>query len=76
MFIMKQFQIKRTKMGRKKNYMDFSKKTNPDVYNKMSRTWLHRGNFKREMELLLITALNNAIRTKYIKDGIEENPKD
>ena len=32
-----------------------------------TRTWLRKGNLKRETESLLITAQNNAIRTNYIK---------
>ena len=35
-------------------------------------TWLRKGNFKRETESLQITALNNAIRTNYIKARIDK----
>ncbi len=37
----------------------------------MIRTWLRRGNLKRETESLLIAAQNNAIRTNYIKAKID-----
>ena len=41
-------------------------------------TWLRKGNFKREIESLLIAAQNNAIRTNHIKariDKTQENSK-
>ena len=41
-------------------------------------TWLRKGNFKREIESLLIAAQNNAIRINHIKariDKTEQNSK-
>ena len=41
-------------------------------------TWLRKGNLKREIESLLIAALNNAIRTNHIKvriDKTQQNSK-
>ena len=35
-------------------------------------TWLRKGNFKREIESLLIAALNNAVRTNHIKARIDK----
>ena len=35
-------------------------------------TWLRKGNFKREIESLLITAQNNAVRTTHIKARIHK----
>ena len=35
-------------------------------------TWLRKGNFKREIESLLIAAQNNAIRTNHIKARIDK----
>ena len=35
-------------------------------------TWLRKGNFKRETESLLVSAQNNAIRTKHIKARIDK----
>ena len=37
-----------------------------------TRTWLRKGNFKRETESLLIAAKNNAIRTSHIKARIDK----
>ena len=37
-----------------------------------TRTWLRKGNFKRETEFLLIAAQNNAIRTNHIKTRIDK----
>ena len=40
--------------------------------------WLRKGNFKREIESLLIAAQNNAVRTNHIKariDKTQENSK-
>ena len=34
-------------------------------------TWLRKGNFKREIESLLIAAQDNAIRTNHIKARID-----
>ena len=36
------------------------------------KTWLRKGNFKRETESLLIAAQNNAIRTNHIKARIDK----
>ena len=41
-------------------------------------TWLRKGNFKREIESLMITAQNNAVRTNHIKvriDKTQQNSK-
>ena len=40
--------------------------------NNKARTWLRKGNFKRETESLLIAVQNNAIRTNHIKAGIDK----
>ena len=36
------------------------------------KTWLRKGNLKREMEPLLIAAQNNAIRANHIKARIDK----
>ena len=37
----------------------------------MTWTWLRNGKLKREIEFLLITALNNAIKTNYVHAKID-----
>ena len=40
-----------------------------------TRTWLRKGNFKRETESLLIAAQDNAIRTNHIRARIDDATK-
>ena len=43
-----------------------------NISHEKTRTWLRKGNFKREIESLLIAAQNNAIRTNHIKARIDK----
>ena len=56
-------------MGRKTNVQYFKGQTNKIVHEKTG-TWLQKRNHKREIESLLMTTENNAIRTNYIKAKI------
>ena len=61
----------------KQLYGHFKRQTSKMSHEKI-RTWLRKGNFKRETESLLITAQDNVIRTNYIKskiDKIQQNSK-
>ena len=53
-------------MGGKPQYGYFKRQTS-DITHKKTRTWLWKGNLKRENEYLLMAAENNAIRTNYFQ---------
>ena len=52
-------------------YGRFKRLTN-DFTHEQTRTWLRKGNLKRETSSLLIAAQNNAIRTDHIKARIDK----
>ena len=56
----------------KQLYRYFKRQTSEISYEK---TWLRKGNLKKETESLLITAQNNAIRTNYMKVKIIKTQK-
>ena len=58
----------------KQLYGRFKRLINNISYQK-TWTWLRKGNLKREMESLLIAALDNAIRTNHIKARIDKTPQ-
>ena len=58
-------------MGRKQLYGRF-KRLIHNISHDQTRTWLRRGNFKRETESLLIAAQDNAVRTNHIKARIDK----
>ena len=43
-----------------------------DILHDKTWTWLRKGNFKREIESLLIAAQKNAVRTNHIKARIDK----
>ena len=59
---------KKTEMGRKNNSMDISSDKMAKFH---TRTWLWKGNFKKEIESISIADQNNVIRTNYIKAKID-----
>ena len=63
---------KKTKMGRKNNYMDTSSNKSERLHIKKTWTWLRKGNLKKETESLIIATQNNAIRTNYIEAKIDK----
>ena len=58
-------------MGRKTTIWRFKRLINNISHDK-TWMWLRKGNFKREIESLLIAAQNNAIRTNHIKSRIDK----
>ena len=62
---------KKEKWEGKQRYGRFKRLANNISYQK-AWTWLRKGNFKREIESLLIAAQNNSIRTNHIKTGIDK----
>ena len=56
-------------MGRKQLYGCFKRLINNISHDK---TWLRKGNFKRETESLLKAAQSNAVRTNHIKATIDK----
>ena len=58
-------------MGRKTNLWRF-KRLISNISHEKTGSWLRKGNFKRETELLLIAAQNNAIRTDHINARIDK----
>ena len=62
----------------KKQLQEYFKQQTHENSDEKNGTWLRKGNFKRKTEPLLIAALNNAIRTNYIKakfDYTQQNTK-
>ena len=57
-------------MGRKQPYGCFKRLIN--ISHDKTWTWLRKGNFKREIESLLMAAQNNALRTNHIKARIDK----
>ena len=55
----------------KQLYGHFNRLIN-NISNQKTRTWLRKGNLKRETEYLLIAAQDNAIRTNHIKARIDK----
>ena len=55
----------------KQLYWRFKRLINNILHDK-TWTWLRKGNFKREMESLLIAAQDSAIRTNHIKARIDK----
>ena len=64
---------RKQKWEEKQLYARFKQLTS-DISQEKMWTWLRKGNFKREIESLLI-AQNNAIRTNYIKARIDKITK-
>ena len=46
-----------------------------NISHEKTRTWIRKGNLKKETESLLIAAQNNAIRTNHIKVRIDKTQK-
>ena len=69
--------INRTKVTRKPKWEEkqlygrFNRQAN-DISREKNWMWLRKGKLKRETEYLLIGAQNNAIRTNYIRERIDE----
>ena len=63
--------ITRKQWEGKQIYGCFIRLINKILHDK-TRTWLRKGNFKRETESLLIATQNNAVRTNHIKVRIEK----
>ena len=59
------------KCEEKQLYGRFKRLINNILHDK-TLTWLKKGNFKREIESLLIAAQDNAIRTNHIKARIDK----
>ena len=62
---------RKQKWEEKQLYRRFKRLTS-DISHGKTWTWLRKGNLKREIESLLITAQNNAIWTNHIKVRIDE----
>ena len=62
---------KKQKLEEKQLYGCFRQLIN-SISHEKTRTWLRKGNFKRETESLLIAAQNDAIRTNQIKARIDK----
>ena len=52
-------------------YGYFKRKTKKMAH-EMTQIWLRRGNIKREIESLLVAALNDAKRSNYIQSKIDD----
>ena len=59
--------ITRKQRWKEKQFYERFKRLINNISHKKTRTWLRKGNLKRETEYLLIAAQNNAIRTNLIK---------
>ena len=57
-------------MGRKLH--EYFKGQATKISHEKTRTWLRKGNFKRETESLQMAAKNNTIRTNYVKMKIDK----
>ena len=62
---------RKLKWEKKQLYGRFKRLIN-NISHQKTRTWLRKGNLKREMESLLIVAQDNVIRTNHIKAGIDK----
>ena len=62
---------RKQKWEEKKLYGRFKRLVN-NISHKKNRTWLRKGNFKRETESLLIAAQDKAKRTNHIKARIDK----
>ena len=62
---------KKQKWEEKQLYGLFKRLIN-DISHDKTRTWLRKGNLKREIESLLMAVQNNAIRTNHIKARIDK----
>ena len=62
---------RKQKWEEKQLYGRFKRLIN-NISHEKTRTWLRKGNLKRETESLLIEAQNNAIRTNPIKARIDK----
>ena len=64
--------ITRKQKGKGKQLYGRFKRLINNISNDKIWAWLRKGNFKRETELLLIAAQNNAVRTNHIKERIDK----
>ena len=62
---------RKQKWDEKQLYGRFKRPVN-NISHQKTWTWLRKGNFKREIESLLIAAQDNAIRTNHIKARIDK----
>ena len=64
--------ITRKQKWEEKIHCDRFKRLINNISHQKTWTWLRKGNFKREIEYLLIAAQNNPIRTNHIKARIDK----
>ena len=64
--------IRRKQKWEGKQLYGRSKRLINNISHDKTRTWLRKGNFKRETESLLIAAQDNAVRTNHIKARIDK----
>ena len=55
-----------------KQLIGYFKRQTSEILPAKACKWLQKGNLKRDIKSLLIAIQNNAIRTNYIKTGIDK----